>query len=136
MDDGIPALQADERKLKQILINLLSNAIKFTEQGGDVSVKAWVGSDQGLIVEITDTGIGMAPEDIPKALRRFSQVDSGIDRKFQGTGLGLTLTQSLVDMHEGSLELQSEVGVGTIVTVRFPAYRLIPDVTMVGQQAG
>ena len=70
------------------------------------------------------TGIGIAFEDIPKALAPFQQIDSGLNRKHEGTGLGLTLAKSLVEMHGGYLDLQSEVGVGTTVTVRFPAERI------------
>ncbi len=72
-----------------------------------------------------DTGIGIALEDIPKALAPFQQIDSGLDRKHEGTGIGLPLTKSLVELHGGYLDLQSEVGVGTTVTVRFPAERVI-----------
>ena len=74
---------------------------------------------------MTDTGIGIAFEDIPKALAPFQQIDSGLNRKHEGTGLGLPLTKSLVEMHGGYLDLQSKVGVGTTVTVRFPAERML-----------
>ncbi len=121
--DGLPPLHADERKLKQILINLLSNAIKFTPVGGEVSLKIWICPDTGYVFQIADTGIGIAREDIPKALMPFRQIDSDLNRKFEGTGLGLSLTKMLAEAHGGSLELQSEAGIGTTVTVRFPAER-------------
>ncbi len=123
--DQLPALRADERKLKQILVNLLSNAVKFTDAGGEVTLKAWCRMGSGYVFQITDTGIGMAPEDIPKALSQFGQVDADLNRKYEGTGLGLPLTKALVELHGGVLDLQSEVGVGTTVTVRFPAERIV-----------
>ncbi len=123
--DQLPALRADERKLKQILVNLLSNAIKFTDAGGEVALWAWCRMGSGYVFQIIDTGIGIAPEDIPKALSRFGQVYSDLNRQYEGTGLGLPLTKALVEMHGGSLDLQSDVGVGTTVTVRFPAERIV-----------
>ncbi|MEE9153064.1 MAG: PAS domain S-box protein, partial [candidate division NC10 bacterium] len=128
--DGLPALWADERKLKQILVNLLSNGIKFTNAGGRVVLKIWCRMDSGYVFQVIDTGIGMALEDIPTALAAFQQVDSDLDRKYEGTGLGLPLTKALVEMHGASLDLQSEVGVGTTVTVRFPAERIMAEPAM------
>jgi len=124
---NLPGLSADERKLKQILINLMSNAIKFTPSGGEITVRNWVHRDDGYVFQISDTGIGMAREDIPKALTPFRQVDNNISRKYDGTGLGLPLTKALTELHGGSLDLQSEVGVGTTVTVRFPTERILPQ---------
>jgi len=126
LPDDLPALHADERKLKQILVNLLSNAVKFTPTGGSVTVKAWFRPDSGFVIQVADTGVGIALEDIPKALTPFGQVDSRLDRKYEGTGLGLPLTKSLIEKHSGSLDLQSEVGAGTTVTVRFPPERMVP----------
>lgn len=123
----LPLLLADERKLKQILVNLLSNAIKFTEPGGQVTLKAWFRADSGFICQVVDTGIGMRPEDIPKALSRFGQIDGDLNRKYEGTGLGLPLSKSLVELHGGYLDLQSEVGVGTTATVRLPASRIVRE---------
>ena len=130
----LPALRFDERKLKQILINLLSNAVKFTPPGGTVTIKTWSRPDSGYVFQVVDTGIGIALEDIPKALSSFGQVDSKLARKYEGTGLGLPLTKSLVELGSGSLDLQSEVGVGTTVTVRFPKERIIqvPKVAATG----
>lgn len=123
--DVLPTLYADKRMLKQILINLLSNAIKFSPGPGTVSINTRWGPAMGFVFEITDTGIGIAQKDIPAILIPFKQVDSDLNRKFEGTGLGLPLSKSLVEMHGGSLELQSELGVGTTVTVRFPAARVV-----------
>ncbi len=123
--DPLPLLLADRRMVMQILSNLLSNAVKFTPSGGHVAVKAWHGPHGGYVIQVVDNGIGMALEDIPKALARFGQVDSGLQRAHEGTGLGLPLTKSLTELHGGSLDLQSEVGAGTTVTVRFPAERVV-----------
>ncbi|MCH8036070.1 MAG: PAS-domain containing protein [Proteobacteria bacterium] len=130
LSDESPALRVDVRKLKQILVNLLSNAIKFTKAGGTVTLKGWGRIESGYVFQVIDTGIGIAPEDIPKALSQFGQVDNALNRQHEGTGLGLPLTKSLVELHGGSMDLQSDVGVGTTVTVRFPADRIVasPDV--------
>ena len=120
----LPPLYADARRIKQVLINLLSNAVKFTETGGAVTVRAWHNSD-GFIFQVADTGIGIEASDIPKALGRFEQVDSDLNRKYEGTGLGLPLAKALVEQHGGGLDLQSRVGVGTTVTVRLPAERVL-----------
>ena len=122
--DALPALRADERKLKQVLINLVSNAVKFTPPTGTVTIRTWCRTESGYVFQVIDTGIGIALEDIPNALEPFKQVDNTLSRKHEGTGLGLPLTKSLVEMHGGSLDLQSQVGVGTTVTVRFPAERI------------
>ncbi len=110
--------------MKQILVNLLSNSVKFTD-AGEVTLRAWCRMDSGYVFQIVDTGIGIASDDIPKALSRFGQVDGDVNRQYEGTGLGLPLTKALVEQHGGSLDLQSEVGVGTTVTVRFPAERIV-----------
>ena len=95
--DDLPPLRADERKLKQIIVSLLSNAIKFSHRGGTVSLNAWYRPESGYVFQVADTGIGMALEDIPKAL---------------------------VEMHAGSIDVQSKLGAGTTVTIRFPAERI------------
>jgi len=119
-------IRGDRVKLKQVLVNLLSNAIKFTEPGGTVTIKAWTPERGGLVFQVADTGIGIAPEDIPTALARFGQVDDTLSRKRQGgTGLGLPLSKALAEAHGGSLELQSQQAVGTTVTVCLPAERAV-----------
>ncbi len=125
LPNDVPALRADERKLKQILVNLLTNAVKFTPAGGKVTLRTWSSTENGYVFQIIDTGIGIALEDIPKALAPFQQIDGALNREYEGTGLGLPLTKALVEMHGGSLDLQSEVGVGTTVTVRLPAERIV-----------
>ncbi len=125
LPDDLPELRADKRKFKQILVNLLSNAIKFTPAGGEVTLRAACRPDSGWTFQIIDTGIGIAPADIPKALAPFEQVDGRLDRKYEGTGLGLPLTKALVEIHGGALFLQSQVGEGTTVTVRLPGARIV-----------
>ena len=121
----LPMLRADKRKLKQILVNLLSNAIKFTRPGGTVSLLARHEPGSGFVFQIVDTGIGMARDDIPTALSKFLQVDGDLNRKYEGTGLGLPLSVSLTELHGGTLELESEPGQGTTVTVRLPESRVV-----------
>jgi signal transduction histidine kinase len=120
------ALVGDDRKFKQIVINLLSNALKFTPRGGTVRVEADAHADHGLIVRVIDTGIGIAAEDIPRVMSPFMQVDGSLAREFEGTGLGLSITKALVELHDGTLDIDSEVGKGTTVTVSLPASRLRP----------
>lgn len=121
----LPPLRADERKLRQILTNLLSNAVKFTPQGGKVCLKAFVDGDGALIFRITDTGIGIAIQDIPRALTPFEQVRSRVGLTVEGTGLGLPLTKGLIELHDGELSIDSELGRGTEVTVRLPKERVL-----------
>ncbi len=122
--NDMPYLRADERMLKQIVINLLTNAIKFTPEGGKVTLKAWSQSGNGHVFQVIDTGIGVALNDIPKILEPFIQIEGTYSRKHQGTGLGLPLCKNLVELHGGYLDFQSEVGVGSTVTVRFPKERV------------
>ena len=121
----LPQIQADERKLKQILLNLLSNAVKFMPDGGRVSIKAEVDPNSGFRVAVSDTGIGISEEDFTRVLTPFGQVESALTRKFDGTGLGLPLAKSLAELHAGTLNLESKVGSGTTVTVQFPVHRLV-----------
>ena len=125
--DDLPPLRVDALKLKQILLNLLSNAVKFTPEGGTVTTRVWCRRDDGYVFQVADSGVGIAPDDIPKVLAPFGQVDGSLSRKHEGTGLGLPLTKSLVEMHGGSFGLQSEPGAGTTVTVRLPAERIVSD---------
>jgi len=122
--DDAPLLQADPLRLRQILANLLSNAVKFTPAGGRVRLAVAHGPD-GVAIAVTDTGIGMAREDIPTALERFGQIDSRLSRKYEGTGLGLPLAKSLTERHGGALAIESAVGAGTTVTVTLPPDRVI-----------
>ncbi len=122
--DDLPNLWADEKKFKQIAINLLSNAIKFTPEGGRITLNAEIEPDGALKLTVTDTGIGIAADDLEMALAPFAQVDSAYCRSHEGTGLGLPISKALAELHGGSLDMESEPGVGTTVTVRFPSERL------------
>ncbi len=123
-ESGLPPVRADQRRLKQALINLLANAVKFTAGGGHVSVRA-VRSDGGIAIAVADTGIGIAPADIPRALERFGQVDSTLARKYEGAGLGLPLAKQFMELHGGTLRLESTLNVGTTVTITLPASRIV-----------
>ncbi len=124
IEEPLPLLFTDNRKLKQILINLLTNAIKFTLPGGKVTLRAWCGKETGHVFQVIDTGIGISREDVPRALAPFQQIDRSLNRRYEGTGLGLSLSKRLVEQHGGFLDLQSQPGVGTTVTVYFPAQRI------------
>ncbi len=124
LPEAFPMLRADGRRVRQVLINLLCNAIKFTPSGGSILLDAAV-VDGAVVLTVADTGIGIEADDIPVALERFGQVDSRIARKYQGTGLGLPLSKQLMELHDGTLELESTPGVGTTVTVRFPPERVL-----------
>ena len=121
----LPLLMADPLRLKQIFINLVSNAVKFTPDGGTVRCDARVDEDGTMLLTITDTGIGMDEDGMLTALEKFGQVDSSLSRKHEGTGLGLPLTKGLIDLHGGTLEIDSHPGQGTKVTVSFPASRVL-----------
>jgi PAS domain S-box-containing protein len=124
-DDSDHRLRVDKRILKQILINLLSNAVKFTPPGGRIMLSCVQGGAGGLVIRIRDTGIGIAAEDLDAAFARFGQIDSQLARKYEGTGLGLPLSKSFVELLGGELELLSEEGVGTTVAVRLPPDRVL-----------
>lgn len=109
---------ADKRRLKQILVNLLSNAIKFTESGS-VTLKITQTSEM-IQFSVIDTGIGISQEDLAKLFQPFQQLDSGLDRKYEGTGLGLALSHKLAQLHGGNLTVQSELGRGSCFTLHLP----------------
>jgi PAS domain S-box-containing protein len=123
LSPGIPRLRADRRLIRQVLLNLLTNAIKFTRPAGLVTVRGYRAPDGGIVVGVSDTGIGIAREDIPKALAPFGRVPTGLD--IEGTGLGLPIAVSLIERHGGTLRLESEKGVGTDVFVTFPRARSV-----------
>ncbi|MFP6729803.1 MAG: ATP-binding protein [Alphaproteobacteria bacterium] len=111
--------------MKQVLLNLLSNAVKFTPSGGLVTIRVTIDPQSGCRFEVIDTGIGIAPDDIPKAMAKFGQIDSSLSRKYDGTGLGLPLSAALARLHGSDLDLQSELDVGTTVSLVLPATRII-----------
>ncbi|MBM3541289.1 MAG: HAMP domain-containing histidine kinase, partial [Alphaproteobacteria bacterium] len=116
----LPAALLDRRAARQVLLNLLSNALKFTDSGGVVAVTATMPEPGFVDLTITDTGIGIAPENMERIFEPFQQVDASLTRKHEGTGLGLSISKRLMELHGGALGLASEPGVGTAVTARFP----------------
>jgi PAS domain S-box-containing protein len=113
----------DELRLEQVLLNLVSNAVKFTPSGGEVRITAALGPGGDVSVSVADTGIGMAAEEIPLALQPFGQIDNSLTRPHGGTGLGLPLAKRLVELHGGTLIVESEPGCGTTVTFTLPPER-------------
>jgi two-component system cell cycle sensor histidine kinase PleC len=122
----LPRLQGDRRRLRQVLINLLSNAVKFTPAGGAIRVAA-ERDGGGLVLRVGDTGIGMAAAEIGEALTPFKRLDNELTRRHDGTGLGLPLAKTLVELHDGILEIDSAPGRGTTVACRFPPGRVCTD---------
>jgi len=122
IDIDLPQLYADPLRVKQILINLLGNAVKFTPNKGRVGFVASPASEGYVRLSITDNGAGMSVNDIETAMRPFGQVDSGFNKKHEGTGLGLPISAALAKLHGGSLTLNSEKGKGTRVTVFLPVF--------------
>lgn len=111
----------DGKKFKQILLNLLSNAVKFTPEGGQVLVTAWMNvGDDTFSFEVQDSGIGIAPKDISRAMSAFGQVDNSLQRRYEGTGLGLPLTKKFVELMGGKFVIVSEVNKGTKITITVP----------------
>jgi signal transduction histidine kinase len=122
----MPKLLADERIVKQVLLNLLSNAVKFTPDEGSIVIKRGVGRDGGIFIRVSDTGIGIAAEDIATVLAPFGQVERTLVRRHKGTGLGVPLSRELMEKHGGSLTITSTEGAGTTVSVMFPKERTLP----------
>ncbi|RMF09200.1 MAG: sensor histidine kinase [Alphaproteobacteria bacterium] len=120
-----PIVHADPRLLKQVAINLLGNAIKFTQSGGSIAVSVRAGPATGCIIQVADTGIGIAEENLEKVLEPFVQVESTFARKYGGTGLGLPLVKRIVELHDGAVKIDSTLGAGTTVTVTLPASRVL-----------
>jgi two-component system, cell cycle sensor histidine kinase PleC len=132
---NLPRLRGDEIRLKQILLNLLSNAVKFTAPGGRITLEAAKSAEGGVALAVGDTGIGMAPEEVPLALEPFRQLDAAFNRRFDGTGLGLPLARQLAELHGGTLTIDSAKDRGTTVTVTLPASRVV-DPTVVPFASG
>jgi GAF domain-containing protein len=121
VDDRLGEYVGDERKIKQILLNLLSNAVKFTPEGGRIGINARQ-SNGAVEISVTDTGIGIAPEDQPRIFEEFRQVGSDYANKREGTGLGLTLAKKFVELHGGRIWVESEVGKGSTFTFSLPVH--------------
>jgi len=116
----LPEVLADRRACRQIVLNLVSNAVKFSHTGGAVVVSAQASLD-GVTIAVSDTGIGIAAEDIPRLGTPFMQAESTYDRRYEGTGLGLSIVKGLVELHGGRMAIESELGRGTTVCVTLPA---------------
>jgi signal transduction histidine kinase len=119
VDEQLGEVLADERKFKQILLNLLSNAVKFTPEGGRIDVDAAL-TDRAVEISVSDTGFGIAPENLDTIFEEFRQVGTDSSKKREGTGLGLTLTRKFVELHGGTIKVQSVVGKGSTFTFNLP----------------
>lgn len=128
-------LKVDARALRQILLNLLSNAVKFTFEGGKVAIVASIAADAGVVVKISDNGMGIPPEALERVFNPFERANSGVSKSVEGTGLGLSIARRMVTMHGGTISLKSEVGKGTVATVTFPAERIVPSDMKLGVRA-
>lgn len=127
LDETVPKIIGEETAIKQMLTNILSNAAKFTPAGGRVTISSQVDHDGVLRLSVTDTGVGLNEHEIEKALARIGQVDGSFSRATSGAGLGLTLVNSLMNLHGGSFELFSQKGLGTTATLVFPSRRVARD---------
>ena len=116
-------IQADGRAVFRALLNLLSNAVKFTPRGGTVTLRYRQNAEGAAAFSVADTGIGIASTDLEKALSPFGQIDSDMARRYRGTGLGLSIVRGICDLHGGTLDIDSEIGVGTTVTIVIPDQR-------------
>ena len=125
MPPGPLWLRADETRLKQMILNLLSNGIKFTEKGGAVRLTVAVDRAGGQTIQIKDTGIGMSADAASYVFEPFRQVQGQHVRAHEGTGLGLPITKHLIELHGGRIELVTELGAGTTVTLHFPPDRTV-----------
>jgi len=126
---GSVKIHADARTFKQILLNLLSNATKFTPPGGKVQIAATVNSNGDGVIKIIDTGYGIPEKDLSSILEPFNQLRRPAGLQQEGTGLGLSLVKSMIEMHGGTISIESRVGDGTTVTISLPAERILPAAT-------
>ena len=118
VDEGVGKIHGDERKVKQVLLNLLSNALKFTPEGGRIDVRADV-RDGMIEISVTDTGVGIAPEDLGVVFEEFRQVGSAA-KKVEGTGLGLAISRKFIELHGGRIWATSQVGAGSTFAFTLP----------------
>jgi cell cycle sensor histidine kinase DivJ len=124
--EDLPVMTGDPRAFKQIVLNLVANAVKFTERGGSVTVSAAV-EGSCLMLRVTDTGVGIAPDDLKRIGDPFFQAGKTYQRRHEGTGLGLSIVKSLVALHAGELTVQSKIDEGTTVTVALPLSFTAPE---------
>ena len=126
--EDLPIVYADPRLMKQVLINLVGNAVKYTASGGTVLVRAYTDSDGDVVIEVKDTGVGIPKDKIGVAMEPFGQVGQHANEgRYQGTGLGLPLAKTMMELHGGKLVLTSEEGQGTMVTITLPHARTDPS---------
>tara|TARA_R110002096_G_scaffold416576_3_gene619785 strand:- start:231529 stop:233394 length:1866 start_codon:yes stop_codon:yes gene_type:complete len=125
LEDDIPLIMADERMMQQILTNLLSNAVKFTLDGGNIWISAIMAPNNDLLLSVTDNGIGIEQDKIEDIMQPFHQVETSYAKTEVGTGLGLSLVKAFVEMHNGTITVESELGKQTMVTVRIPKERVV-----------
>ena len=117
-------VNVDPTKFKQIMLNLMSNSVKFTKPGGGIRIESALDRSGDLVLQISDTGIGIPPEQIERVFQPFEQVADHLTREHEGTGLGLPIAKALIELHDGELGLSSEVGVGTTARLRLPSSRV------------
>ena len=120
----LPAFLGDETRLRQVLINLLINAVKFTPAGGAISASAAIVDDGGLEISVKDTGVGISADDLKRVMEPFQQAEQDLSRRYGGVGLGLSLARNLTELHDGTIDLESEQGAWTLVRVHLPADRV------------
>ncbi|MDD9901110.1 MAG: PAS domain-containing sensor histidine kinase [Alphaproteobacteria bacterium] len=125
LGDDLPEIYAEELGFKQIMLNVIGNAIKFTDEGGKVRIHAEIQDSGEMVIDVVDTGIGMTEAEIRKATQPFGKVDNNFSTMKEGTGLGLTIIDSLVRLHEGRFDLISKQGEGTTARITLPAYRVV-----------
>jgi PAS domain S-box-containing protein len=120
----LPNVMVDQRAMRQVLLNLLSNAVKFTRAGGAVTLRALLTPENELLLQVADTGIGMREEDLHRVLEPFVQVENELTRRYEGTGLGLSLSKQLIELHGGRIGIVSKPSFGTTVSVYVPSSRV------------
>jgi PAS domain S-box-containing protein len=121
----LPTVYVDERILKQIVLNPLANAVKYNNTNGTITLSAQLDDDKGISIFVSDTGVGISPEHIPVVLEPFGQARTNAHLAHEGTGLGLSLSRQLIELHGGALEIESEVDRGTTVTIKLPPERVV-----------
>ncbi|MEP3114698.1 ATP-binding protein [Nisaea sp.] len=120
----LPALLGDETRLRQVVINLLTNAVKFTPESGTIWVSANIADDGGFEITVKDTGVGIAAQDLERVMEPFQQAEQDLSRRYGGVGLGLSLARNLTELHDGTINLESEPGIGALARVYLPADRV------------
>lgn len=127
LPEDLPEVLAEELGIKQVMLNLLSNAVKFTDRGGRIEIAAAVQPDGQMFIDVIDTGIGMNKEDVKRAMEPFAKLDMSFSGMKEGTGLGLTIAESIMKLHSGELTLISEKGAGTTARIIIPAFRVLRE---------